>query len=423
MAATARSATLTVIDGILKDTYVMEQIANAVNMSTVLLSRLQTSQSISGRKGIMSLQVGVHQGVGARGDNQALPVAGWAEYIQPETTMKYLYGRFYVTGPAIAATRDNKGAFAELIKRSLKDTREGLRLDVQRQCWGPSTGTLAKSTEAAGDTTMVVNDPYGISRYDNSAPVKFLKRNMILDVVDTDLSTEHDADVTVTAVSHGSSSTTLTQASNWTNTMADGDFVCRYDLGPTSSAHRQLEVMGLLGHVDDGTVLNTDFSITSYQAVTRASYPEYQGNVVDNATATITEAKLRSMLDLCETEGDSRPDLIITDYTQRALYEALLTPSKRFVNPMQLEGGFRALEFDGLPIVVDKDCPPEHWFFINSETLKWYQMSDWEWMDEDGAVLTKVSGYDAYEAILYKYADLGCTDPADNAVLYGCGIA
>jgi hypothetical protein len=421
MAATARSATLTVIDGILKDTYVMEQIANAVNKSTVLLSRLQTSKSISGRKGIMSLQVGVHQGVGARGDNSPLPVAGWAEYIQPEITVKYLYGRFYVTGPSIAATRDNKGAFAELIKRSLKDTREGLRLDVQRQCWGPSTGILGKSDGTESTVTAQFNDPYGIDRYDNSAPVKFLKRNMIVDVVDTDKSTEHNADITVTAVAHASTYTTLTQAASW-GVMDDGDFLSRYNIGPTGGSFRQLEIMGLLGHVDDGDILNDVFSVTSYQAVTRSSYPEYQGNVVDNATADITEAKLRSMLDLCETEGDARPDLIITDYAQRAKYEALLTPSKRFVNPMELEGGFRALEFDGLPIVVDKDAPPEHWWFINSETLKWYQMSDWEWMDKDGAVLTKVSGYDAYEAILYKYAELGCDDPADNAVLYGCGI-
>ena len=422
MAATARSATLSVIDAILKNVYIMEQIANAVNMSTVLLSRLQISKSVSGRKGILALQVGVHQGVGARGDNSPLPVAGWAEYINPEITVKYLYGRFYVTGPAIAATRDNKGAFAELIKRSLKDTREGLRMDVQRQCWGPATGALCLSTEAAGDTTMVVDSPYGISRYDNASPVKYLKRNMIVDVIDTDEDTEHDADITITAVAHGATTTTLTRSGNWTNTMADGDFVSRYNVGATGGSFRQLELMGLLGHVDDGTILSTDFGITVYQAITRANYPEYQGNVVDNGTAAITEAKLRSMLDLCETEGDSRPDLIITDYVQRAKYEALLTPSKRFVNPMSLEGGFRALEFDGLPIVVDKDCPPEHWFFMNTETIKWYQMSDWEWMDKDGAVLSKVAGYDAYEAVMYKYAELGCDDPADNACLYGCGI-
>jgi hypothetical protein len=426
MAAVARSATLSVIDAILKNVYVMEQIANTVNKSTVLLSRLGTSESISGRKGILATQVGIHQGVGARGDNAPLPVAGWAEYINPEVTVKYLYGRFYVTGPAIAATRDNKGAFAELIKRSLKDTREGLRLDLQRQCWGPSTGILALAAEAAGDTTMLVDSPFGISRYNQSSqgehPCKYIKRNTIVDVVDSAMSSEHDADVTVTAVSHSATATTLTQASNWTNTMADGDFVSRYNVGPTGGSQRQLEIMGLLGHVDDGTVLNSDFSITSYQGITRASYPEYQGNVTDNGGSDITKAVMRAQLDLCETEGDARPDLIITDYTQRSKYEQLLTPSKRFVNPMSLEGGFRALEFDGLPVVVDKDCPPEHWFFINSETLKWYQMSDWDWMDKDGSVLTKVSGYDAYEAVMYKYAELACEDPADNAVLYDCGV-
>lgn len=418
MAATARSATISVIDGILKDTYVMDRIQNAVNKSTVLLNRLTVSKSVSGRKGIFSVQVGVHQGVGARGDNEDLPVAGWAEFIQPEVNVKYLYGRFYVSGPAIASTRDNKGAFAELIKRSLQDTREGLRLDVQRQAWGLGSGVLGLVGEAAAaDTTMLIDKPYGLgTRYDNSHPVKFLKRNTIVDVVDTNGSTVHDDDITITAVSHGATQTTLTRSGNWSGSSDVGDFVTRYDVGYASTEAAMRELRGLLHITDDGTL------IANYLGVDRASYPEFQGNVVDNAAADISEAKLRSMLDLTEVEGDSRPDLIITDYVQRAKYEALLVPAKRFVNPMQLEGGFRALEFDGLPIVVDRFCPPEHWFFINTSTIQWYQMSDWEWMDKDGAVLSRVSGKDAYEAILYKYADLGCSDPLDNAVLFGCGI-
>lgn len=34
-------------------------------------------------------------------------------------------------------------------------------------------------------------------------------------------------------------------------------------------------------------------------------------------------------------------------------------------------------------------------------------MSDFDWMNENGTVLDKVAGVDAYEAVLYKYATLG----------------
>lgn len=33
-------------------------------------------------------------------------------------------------------------------------------------------------------------------------------------------------------------------------------------------------------------------------------------------------------------------------------------------------------------------------------------MSDWEFMDEDGSVLSRVGGVDAYEATLFKYHEL-----------------
>jgi len=45
------------------------------------------------------------------------------------------------------------------------------------------------------------------------------------------------------------------------------------------------------------------------------------------------------------------------------------------------------------------------------------QMSGWEWMDEDGAVLSRVSNSDAYEAVLFKYADLATDRPRAHSFL------
>jgi len=45
------------------------------------------------------------------------------------------------------------------------------------------------------------------------------------------------------------------------------------------------------------------------------------------------------------------------------------------------------------------------------------QMGDWDWMDEDGAVLSRVSGYDAYEAALFWYSDLATDRPRSHSFL------
>lgn len=47
-------------------------------------------------------------------------------------------------------------------------------------------------------------------------------------------------------------------------------------------------------------------------------------------------------------------------------------------------------------------------FFANEDELTVYRQADWEFMDRDGSMWNRVSGYDAYEAIMYQYSELGC---------------
>jgi len=84
---------------------------------------------------------------------------------------------------------------------------------------------------------------------------------------------------------------------------------------------------------------------------------------------------------------------------------------------MDLDGGFKALEYNGIPWVPDADCPNNTVFFVDTEHLQIMQMSDWSWMDRDGAILSRVSGSDAYEAVLYWYADLATDKPKAHAFL------
>ena len=55
-------------------------------------------------------------------------------------------------------------------------------------------------------------------------------------------------------------------------------------------------------------------------------------------------------------------------------------------------------------------------YFLDESSLELYRMSDFDWMDKDGSVLSRVAGVDAYEAVLYKYATLG-TGCANNNTL------
>ena len=98
---------------------------------------------------------------------------------------------------------------------------------------------------------------------------------------------------------------------------------------------------------------------------------------------------------------------IFTEFALRDKYAALLTADKRFVNKMQLDGGFEALEFNGRPVIADPKAVAESFFFVDMSSVGLYIMQDFDWMDKDGAILSRVANKDSYEAVLYSYYNLG----------------
>ena len=58
------------------------------------------------------------------------------------------------------------------------------------------------------------------------------------------------------------------------------------------------------------------------------------------------------------------------------------------------------------PITWDRDAPNNTAYGLRMKNITEFRASDWEWANEDGAVLQRVIGYDAYEAFLFKYAEL-----------------
>jgi hypothetical protein len=115
--------------------------------------------------------------------------------------------------------------------------------------------------------------------------------------------------------------------------------------------------------------------------------------------------------------GALSPTIILTTRAIRRKYAEILKADKRFIDWKVMDGGFKVLEFNGIPMAVDNDAIDGEMYFVYEPSLAIYQMSDLEWMEEDGNVLTKIANYDAYEAILFAYWELGCSRRNVNAVL------
>ena len=64
-------------------------------------------------------------------------------------------------------------------------------------------------------------------------------------------------------------------------------------------------------------------------------------------------------------------------------------------------------------------CPYGTMFFIDRSSVKVYKQRDFGFDDTDGRVLNKIAGYDAFEAFIKVYLNLGSEAPNRNAVIRG----
>lgn len=390
------------VDALLKDHDVIQQIQDQVNKSTVFFSRLRSETPTGGRKFFFPVKLAVSQGVQAVNENQPLPGAGFGEYDQATGNLKYLYSAMEITGQAISFTRGNKHAFAQALQQSLDDAREGLRLDMQRQAWGDGAGTIALVNGAHTSATVInVDSPYGLAYagvQDASSKVRLFKRHMNVFFATSGVTRK------VTAVDPSAGTITVDSAV----TLVDNEAIVRgTGAGEANAANKEID--GLNAAVK---------AAGTYLGIDRTGIPEWQSNLVDAAGA-LTEAKMRIAMDQSQINGNGEPDLLISDFVTRRRYEALLQSQKRFVQPLELEGGHTALEFDGKALVVDKDAPQERIYYLRTADWVWMMAQDVDWMDRDGAVLSRVAGKDAYGATLYTYRNLACKAPVNQSVLYG----
>lgn len=378
-------ATLTTLDAILKTQYPGSLIEEQLNSKVVILSRLEKDyDSVVGKNFTIPLHYGRNEGTGARADGGTLPAAGQQSYKETIVPMRYLYHRIKLTGPTIKAARTNEGAFVRAVESEMKGAERDLRSSINRQLFGDGSGLLATCGTTSNSTTVVV------------ASTAKLRVGMPIDVVV----------IASGAASTGAAGRTVASITDATHFVISGAAITTDNtFGVYLAGSRNLEMMGL-----EGIVSASDPGSGALQNLAVATYPWWKANMLTNAgtARSISETLLQTALDVVEQNSDGQVSAIYTTYGVRRAYQALLSAMKQFVNPMELKGGYKALDYNGLPIIADKDATAGKLKFVDESKLKVYRLSDLEWMDDDGSILSRVSGEDAYEAVLYVYQELGC---------------
>lgn len=398
--------TLTNFDEALKIDY-LPVVREQLNNARILSSKIERNErDVSGKRWQMFTHVGRSSGIGS-GTETGLPTAGNQEFLNPYGNVKYTRGRIQVSGPTIEASKDDKGAIVRALESEIKGITEDMKKEVNYQFFNDGSAVRALVNGDPGTEVTLTLDTPG---------TRWLQEGMLVDFFDPAAGTTRTP-TSGSYIASISSATACKMNTAAVSGVADNDWVIRLGAraGATTLLTDSYEMMGLKGIIDDGTY------VTTLENLSRTTYPHWNCSIssTDSNGGTLRDVTLdliQAQITAVEANG-GKTNLIISDHALRDAYAALVVADKRYVNTMKLDGGFMALEYNGIPWVADADCPINTVFFIDTDHLQIMQMSDWSWMDRDGAVLSRVANSDAYEAVLYWYADLTTDKPKAHSFL------
>lgn len=385
------AADLTAYDAILKEDYA-PAIVEQMNNASVLLKRLQRNEeAVQGKEVYIPLHTRRNVGIGSRGENEALPTAGKQGYIATKFPVKHHYGTIRISGPLIRTANSNKAAFTNALDAEIQGMATDFIQEVNRMLFGDGKGTL---------TTANVMGTAGLTVPVDST--KYLQPDMVIDIVNASTGNPIANGSARTIASVGENSITLSGSGDVQT--SDGDLIVR-----TGSYNKEINGLSIIVS-NAGALQNIDPTVVGNEF--------WKANVLANGgtARSLSEVLMQTAFDTTEQKG-GKVSLVVTSYGGRRAYLNLLTSLKRFQNTLQLEGGFTALDFNGLPLVVDKDAPTGKYFFLDERHLTIYQVGSPAWAELDGAVLSRVSGYDAYEAYYYWDAEFGTDMRAAHTLL------
>lgn len=408
---------------VLKEFY-LGPIRDILNSSTVL-SRiiLKDEESISGKYAVIPLRTERNEAIVNVDENAFLPDAQTQGYAKTLIPMRWLYGRILFTGQVIAMSRNDRGAFAEAADSEVSGLAIDMKKAINRQLFHDGSGRLCQVTAIGAAPTYSVANPGGFTNGGNGT--KYLRPKMVCACISAAGTLKGTAKITSVNASAG----TVTFANSFSAAggavvndylvlaAQDGAGAIPTGLGLESTAWNK-EMMGLAGIVNDADPPAGAFQgIVSSNGSGRSNNPAFQANVIDAASTALDLDVMQQAIDVCEQQGDGVPKVIILTHGLRRSYLDNLVPDKQFVNTLEMDGGFRTIEFNMIPVVPDVDATYGRMYFLDTDTLAVYRMSDYFWIDHDGSILLRLPNKDSYQATLALYAEMGCTAPNRSAVI------
>lgn len=400
------AAQFSTLDAILRDDY--KSYTENLNNKAFLLAQVKTrTDSIRGRRATHSVHLGRSGAIGFAGTDVALPTADQQRYSAVQVPVRMGRGRIQLSVQIIDMAKGDPGSFIDALEGEMNITNDVIR-DVNRQLWGTSNGVIATCGVTTASATVVLA---------LTTPTSAMRHLYVGGVVDigTVASPFTIAQArSITAVSLANKTITISGAVVTTSAI---HFIFRSGAGGASTnsglpADGQSELTGMQTIVSTTAILHT---------IDPSTTPAWQAQVYSNSGTLrpLSETTVDLALLGAAAEAGESPNILVSNTGVFVAGKAILTGYQRNIDVMELPGGFKGIKWStpgvsgssGKDVAwyADFDAPPNMLFGVNTDSLVFHQVQEgWQWMDQDGAILSRVSGFPAYEAVTYSICELAC---------------
>ena len=387
--------TLTTADSALKEVY-LGVVSNQLNTTiNPLLARInQTTSDVWGKEIIKLAPYGLNGGIGAGTEDGDLPVAGGNNYAQFVLELKNLYGKIEISDKAIRASENSAGAFVNLLNSEMEGLIKASSFNFGRMLYGDGSGVVANVTANTANALTV-------------DAVNHLIEGMIVDAIDASGSTVGGAtNMRIISVDRVNK-IVVVNATLSTDALAGARLCVQGSYGK--------ELTGL------GQIFKTTGKLYGLDRSTYAWMIPYITDISKNGESTqIDDIVMQTAIDTLDENADSKVDFIVCSAGVKRNYQYYLANYRSNIDVMELAGGYKAISYNGIPVVSDRFAPKNTMYLLNTKEFNLHQLCDWKWLEgEDGRVIKQNANKPTYSATLVKYADIICNKPSGQAMITG----
>jgi hypothetical protein len=329
------------------------------------------------------VMTGLAQGYNTTDEYGQLPVAGRSTVNQATYYSKQHTATFKFSFRAKNAGSDPDSGWKSIPALEMDSVIQGLRQSINRQIFGDGTGKLAACSAASNTNTIPVDTTKWIYAHATNG--------MYVDIVDT-------SNGNIVASQRQVVSKTATSI-----TISGAPIITTSTCIVVITGSYNSEMLGLdiivgvkpLGGIDPSVAGNEEWSPAGYVAGLTDS-----AGAFDAAGATPSLPLFQKVFNAVE-DNNGKIDFIVAATGVQTAAANYLTSFKRIPvqsNPITLPGGFEGIDWNGVPLGRDKDCPAGTAYFIEKSGLKICEVIPPGWQDLGGGII-HWDGQRGYQAV------------------------